>query len=247
MRIAYFDDKRVDIREYESFLAMCKESEVEPYITCAEGHQVIAKRGEKNAHHFSHKANTICSSHDNKGPWHIWWQDRVQRDSQEVRLEGLSHNKQKILHIADTLIPLERLSHPHNIPPWNGCKGYVIEYQHSPMEEKVMRERESFYTQQGYHLIWIFDTSLWEIHIIRKGTEISFRKRRGADFPMLGAFSGKVTKIFDFNKNQLVVITSQVGSTMTGKVISLEEFDIKYLGSSAAQDIDIRPFHHPLI
>lgn len=242
MRIAYFGDQRIDISEYDAYLLMCKESGVEPFLTCAEGHQVIAKRGEKNAHHFAHKSHTSCSCHDNKGNWHISWQDRVVKEAREVRMRG-EGNK---LHIADICIPRDKVSIP--------CihKGYVIELQHSTMDTRTIQERERFYTSQGYILIWIFDCSNdWEYRVVRRcktthGEEVTIRRIRGRDFHMNAQYSGNVLKFLDFNKNSLFLVTKQSGPTITGMAISLEDFDTKYLGSYACLDRDMRPFHHPM-
>lgn len=258
MRIAYYTSNdttmRVHISEYTDIMS--------GHIFCHEGHPVIAKRGMKNVHHFAHKAHTLCSCHDNKGDWHIHSQDRCIKDGQEIRLQ-IPTPQGTITHIADLLIPIEKIDSLYTsyLSPWNNtCKGIVCEYQHSPMEESVMRERERFYTSLGYHLVWIFDTSLWEVQTIKRisgnnldisspqyrPTEITYRKKRGADFPLLGAYTGKVTKIFDFNKGQLFVVTKQQGISITGYVLSLEDFDRRYLGSYVSSDADMRPFHHPL-
>lgn len=258
MRIGYFGEQRVDIREYDAFLQMCKEAGVEPVLTCGEGHIIIARRGEKNVHHFAHKASTLCSCSDNKGEWHIWFQDRCIKEGQEVRLKEKSTSGQEILHIADVLIPREKI--PNTVLPSN-VKGYVLEIQHSPMDERTMRERERFYTLQGYHLVWVFDCIKWETQQVRRlnGTphlcttdesykpiELTIRRKRGPDFPILGKYTDNVTKIFDFNKNNLFVVTKQVGASITGYLISLEEFDRKYLGTYTVSEPDTRPFHHNL-
>lgn len=239
MRIAYLDNERIDIRNYDLHLKRWERQGIVPLLTCAEGHPVIPRRGMKNQHHFAHKALTSCSCHDNKGEWHLWHQDRLCNDVQEVRISTDTR-----YHIADACVSREYLPESTSLK----CKGYVIEYQHSPMDIKTMRQREQFYTGQGYHLVWVFDTSSWEINIIRKnGNEITFRKRRGKDHPLDGAYQGSVTKIFDFNKSQLLVVTSQSGMLVTGRVIELTEFDQIYIGSAIMPDADTRPFHHAIL
>lgn len=214
MRFAYVGDKKISITEYRD----------EVGITCGEGHPVIAKRGTQKAHHFAHKASCSCSCSDGMTDWHIWWQDRAKKEYQEVRMK----NDIGTLHIADT-----------------ASNNYVIEYQHSPMDSLTMSERESFYTGLGYHLVWVFDTSSWEItKIKRTDTEIVFRMKRGSKFPMLGSYTGNVTKILDFNKSEVVVITKQSGVTLYGNILTLEEFDNKYLTGCMCIDNDYRPFHH---
>lgn len=240
MRFAYILDKKIHISEYTD--------DMHGQIFCAEGHPLLARRGQKNIHHFAHKTSVSCSCSDNKGDWHISWQDRAIKDAQEIRI---TYNN--TLHIADTLVPKIMVESCHT-------NGYVIEYQHSSMTEKVMREREYFYTQCGYHLVWVFDTSLWEIQQVRrisgiddtdmtspsyKPTIITYRKTRGSDFPLYGTYTGQVTKIFDFNKNSLFVVTEQKNKIITGYILSLEDFDRKYLGKCSSPNNELRPFHHP--
>lgn len=241
MRVAYNGNDRVPIDEYDMYLSRCMEEGVEPHLTCAEGHHVIARRGEKNVHHYAHKANTVCSCGDNKGTWHIWWQNRVRSDAQEVRIESTRIDGSRLLHIADTLVPKSMLYVPVQ------HMGYVIEYQHSPMTTDVMRQREFFYTAHGYHLVWIFDTCTWDIQVVRRSSndDIVIRKRRGSSFPMDAAFgTSTVTKILDFGKTDLLIVHRQNGNTIHGKIISIEEFDRIYMGMCTIEDPDIRPFHH---
>lgn len=224
IRIAYLDDERVAIQDYiEDMFGRLK---------CSHGHPVIAKRGTIKVHHYAHKSNSGCSCGDGKTDWHIKWQDRAIKDAQEVRM--IDGNK---LHIADTCINTHI----------NGYKGYVIEYQHSDMTEAVMREREQFYNKQGYHLVWVFDTHKWEYKVLtRKGSSISLMKNKGSKFPLYGGYTKGVSKILDFDKKDLLVVTSQSGMTLAGKTISIEEFDTIYLRSYASPDNDIRPFHYSI-
>lgn len=223
MRFAYIGDKKIHISEYTDEMASL--------ITCPEGHKLVAKRGTVRSHHFSHMNVSDCSHENNKGEWHIAYQNRALFEYQEVRLI----NEGKI-HIADTLIPDKKV---------------VIEYQHSPMNITTMREREKFYTSLGYHLVWVFDVFMWEYYVYKstniKGVkEISLRITKGNKYPLDGAYQGKVTKILDFGKRELLVVTNQKGNSITGKPITMEEFDDCFIGSCKSKDNDIRPFHHPL-
>lgn len=246
MRIAYLGDKRIDINEYNE--------DMSGKLTCAEGHIVIAKRGDIRTHHFSHKNNCHCSSSEGMTDWHINWQNRAGKDGREIRLKADGK-----MHIADTLIPISSLSQSPWLHTINKCKGFVIEYQHSPMNESVMRERESFYTAQGYHLVWVFDTKGWDYNMVRKSVSstiptlntsnigsITIRKRKGADFPLKGAYTGRVSKILDFGKKELLIVTKQNNMTITGDMISMELFNKIFLGDMAVPDTDDRPFHHSL-
>lgn len=248
MRIAYFGDQRVDIREYDSFLTMCKETGVEPLLTCGEGHQVIARRGEKNVHHFAHKSHTLCSCSDGMTDWHIQWQDRVHKEYQEIRMEQMISST-KVLHIADICIPADKLDVPSNSP-----NGYVVEIQHSNMDTKTIQERERFYTAQGYTLVWVFDCSKdWEYKVVRRirspsstYEEMTIRRVRGRDFHLAAQYNGKVLKFLDFNKDSILMVTKQSGGLITGLVVPIEEFDRIYLGSCVRDDRDMRPFNHRL-
>lgn len=194
-------------------------------ILCPEGHPLIAKRGVLKSHHFAHKGSCDCICSDNKGEWHIWWQNRIQPKYQEIRL----HNNDKY-HIADICIP-----------------GIVIEIQHSNMTEEIMRVREQFYTSLGYQLIWIFDASMMGYKLTTTSSSMIIKWTNGTKFPLYGAYQGKVIKILDFGKKDLFVVTNQSGkSTMIGYKISLEDFDKKFIGDAIIEDVDIRRFHHPL-
>ena len=124
------------------------------YIDNADRHQqyycqicdqpVMQKRGEIRIHHFSHysphgsHANIVpCSdlwSYD-MSDWHMDWQKRFSSDDIE---KVLKIGKEK--HIADLLID--------NI---------VVEFQHSPISLEDFNERNSFYFNCGYKVIWVFD------------------------------------------------------------------------------------------
>ncbi len=226
MRIAYIDGRRIDIKDYQESMAN--------QILCAEGHPVIAKRGHIRMHHFAHKVGCPCSCHDNKGEWHIWWQDRVHIDHQEVRLQA--NDK---VHIADILIP----------PVQDACKGFVIEIQHSPMDLPTMREREAFYTGQGYTLVWVFDVSSWIFTTRRSKAQnniMVLTKKKGADYPLWAKYDGKVQKIFDFGRRQLLLVSGHQGNEIHGTIISLDQFDHQFLGSSIVPEPDMRPYHHEL-
>lgn len=191
-------------------------------VFCPDGHLLIAKRGDVRVHHFSHKSNCNCRFACNKTDWHQKFQDRADKKNQEVRME-----KDGKLHIADVQIGR-----------------FVIEYQHSNIATSDIHERESFYTSLGYTLVWVFDTSNWDYQVLqRKDKEVTIVKRRGSDFPMNGAYTSPVMKILDFNKRELLIVTSQKGSKVTGTLINMMEFDKMFMDR---ENDDIRPFHHPL-
>lgn len=103
---------------------------------------LIFKRGDVRLPHFAHK--TACSDH-----WHYEmseWHQRMQGyflpKYREVVIE---YNGQK--HRADILIPGRDF----------GNKGLVIEFQNSPINDKVFKERSLFYISAGYTIWWVFN------------------------------------------------------------------------------------------
>ena len=89
--------------------------------------------------HFAHKKGTECIDtwrHD-MSEWHYNWQCLFPEEFREVVVE-----KDGIKHRADVLI--------------NGC---VIEFQHSPINATEIMERNIFYLNCGYNVIWVFDAN----------------------------------------------------------------------------------------
>lgn len=215
MRIAYYDGKRVPIDEYKDSMYYG--------IICAEGHPLVAKRGAIRIHHYAHKnTQPSCCCGDNKGDWHMEWQNRVCKDAQEVRMVGPTSK----IHVADIM-----------------CGKYVVEIQHSPMAVSIMKEREGFYTGLGYTLVWVFDTSGWEYTKI--GTMGIRKGSRGQEHPLWGSYDGqKVVKVLDFCKQHLLVVERQQGPSIYGTFINMDEFHQRYFGDKAMPGADMRPFHH---
>ena len=96
------------------------------------GGKLIQRRGQKKVHHFAHAVACTDSWHyEEMSEWHRAWQERYPEECREVVIGN---------HRADILI-----------------NGTVIEFQHSPMSEADFEERSSFYTGEGFKLIWLFD------------------------------------------------------------------------------------------
>ena len=96
--------------------------------------ELIAKCGEVNIHHWSHK--TKCTDHwsEPETPWHRNWKAHFPKEWREV----VQHNKQgKKVHQADI----------------ETSDGWVIEFQHSRLEPEMRRARNTFYKK----LIWVVD------------------------------------------------------------------------------------------
>ena len=115
------------------------------------GLPMITKKGPVKQHHFAHSPNHLCTdswernnSYD-MSDWHNDWQSLFPKENQEVKL-SLGETK----HRADILIDRT-----------------VIEFQHSIMAVNAFDDRNSFYFNLGYKVVWLFDLSdLIIVHII---------------------------------------------------------------------------------
>lgn len=104
---------------------------------------VMRRMGEKRIHHFAHYPVKSSSSyipctdgwHYDKSEWHICWQKRFPQECIEVIVENGAKR-----HIADVLI-----------------NGTVIEFQHSLISLAEFNDRNEFYKQCGYKVVWVFD------------------------------------------------------------------------------------------
>ncbi len=131
-----FNDNRVHIDDTHS-----NQEYYCPYC----GAPLVTKKGDIRQHHFAHKQSHVCSdtwadgdSHSyDLSPWHNDWQSLFPKVNQEVKL-CLGETK----HRADVLIDRT-----------------VIEFQHSIMPVKAFDDRNNFYFNLGYKVIWLFDLS----------------------------------------------------------------------------------------
>lgn len=97
--------------------------------------------GDIRRHHFAHSAGRRCSdtwelagSYD-ISPWHDEWQARFPKENQEVKLT-LGETK----HRADVLTGRT-----------------VVKFQHSVMPVKAFDDRNNFYSNLNYKVVWLFD------------------------------------------------------------------------------------------
>lgn len=131
-----YNDNRVHIDETHS-----NQEYYCPYC----GAPLITKKGDVRQHHFSHKQNHVCSdTWARSGPggydsslWHNEWQSLFPKQNQEVKLV-LGDTK----HRADVLIDRT-----------------VVEFQHSIMPVTAFDNRNNFYFNLGYKVVWLFDLS----------------------------------------------------------------------------------------
>ena len=103
--------------------------------------ELILKPGIERQAHFAHKVACSDHWHYEMSEWHQRMQGYFLPKYREVVVE---HNGEK--HRADVLIP-DR----------HGGKSLVIEFQHSNMSIDEFVERNVFYKNAGYDIIWIFD------------------------------------------------------------------------------------------
>ena len=97
---------------------------------------VKAKESEAVKEHFAHKSRRLCDSWNyDMSEWHRTWQRFFPEECQEVVVQN---GEEK--HRADVLI-----------------NNTVIEFQHSPIKAEEIAERNSFYRECGYKVVWVFD------------------------------------------------------------------------------------------
>lgn len=131
-----YNDRRVHIDETQSN---------QEYYCPSCGAPLVVKKGEIRQHHFAHKKNHICkdtwersgSNGYDVSPWHNKWQSLFPKDNQEVRL-----HLGEVCHRADVLVDRT-----------------VVEFQHSILSHGVFDDRNNFYLNLGYKVVWLFDIS----------------------------------------------------------------------------------------
>lgn len=132
-----YNDNRVHIDETHSN---------QEYYCSYCGAPLIVKKGDIRQHHFAHKKDHLCSDAWNRSdsshkydlsPWHNEWQSLFPKENQEVKL-----SLGDTVHRADVLIDRA-----------------VVEFQHSILPVKAFDDRNNFYFNLGYKVIWLFDLS----------------------------------------------------------------------------------------
>ena len=193
------------------------------------GAPLITKKGGLRQHHFAHKQNHRCSdTWAHKGSssggydlslWHNNWQSLFPQENQEVKLV-LGDTK----HRADVLVDRT-----------------VIEFQHSIMPATAFDDRNNFYFNLGYKVIWLFDlSSLYtegQISYEEQNGGLTFRwKNPKKAFNCYDIQSGCIDLFFQLSDNEdacIVRVTdvSQFGFEQfrTSKLISKNDF-LNYVG-----------------
>lgn len=189
------------------------------------GAPLIAKKGEIRQYHFAHKQGHLCTDSWERdrsydiSHWHNEWQSIFPEENQEVKL-----SLGDIRHRADVIIDRT-----------------VIEFQHSIMPVKAFDDRNNFYYNLGYKVVWLFDLS----DIYANG-QLSFKETpNGLDFYLYNpkkAFnhydikSGCIDLFFQLNedKNNCIVRVLDVSVSgferfYTSNLMSKSDF-LSYVG-----------------
>ena len=111
---------------------------------------LFQRKGQLRRHHFAHMPGHVCTdtwaSQYDMSDWHYEWQNSFPKQNQEVLLQ-LGETK----HRADVLIGRA-----------------VTEFQHANMSAKTFSDRNTFYFNLGYKVIWVFDLLEQSIHMKKR-------------------------------------------------------------------------------
>lgn len=133
--------------------------------------ELIVKNGRINASHFAHKSLEECDTFSSDmSEWHKAWQNIFPKRNQEVVLEkkltNIQYEGAARVHKFSKMTYEEFMNYKKETAPQYitvrhradvvAC-GYVIEFQHSPISSREFNERNWFYTECGYKVVWIFD------------------------------------------------------------------------------------------
>lgn len=179
------------------------------------GDPMVSKCGPRVIHHWAHARNSSCDLWwENETAWHRNWKNHFSTEAREVIHTATDGER----HIADI----------------KTNTGIIIEFQHSPMNDKERKSREDFYK----NLIWVIDGSTFEqnfdiYHILPRpdcdlAKDIIWAKsKRG----MLGTNSGMFFRLSEARKDFPNIKKSEV---TFGRIYSLE--DIKNEITNEARD-----------
>jgi hypothetical protein len=220
--VAYERDsqlKRVHISAYDSELHKGK-------LVCADGHDVVGKKGTKVVWHYAHAKGTDCEDGACSrvmGEWHHWWQDRVEPDFLEIIMK-----RDGVKHIADMI----------------NAENIVIEFQKSIIPSETILEREKFYNQ----MVWIFCCTEMPVKVVATyGRYVKLKMLGGSKYFLAAT---KPT-FLDFGKRgilELVKITDAKKSKpeLYARIWTMREFDEAFMRGcllpTASSRIDREPY-----
>lgn len=99
--------------------------------------QLLIRKGQIRKHHFAHLKENECTDswkHD-MTEWHLNWQECFPIENREIVMRSEDEIHRTDIFTGET----------------------VIEFQHSPMSPEEFKERNEFYNDLGYKVIWVFD------------------------------------------------------------------------------------------
>ena len=108
------------------------------------GEQVTHRLGTIRRPHFAHKQDTDCyfgRDKDYKSEWHIRMQEYFPPETREIKFKDEETGE---IHIADVFLKESNT---------------VLEFQHSPIEEKEFFDRTNFHLRNNRRIVWLFDES----------------------------------------------------------------------------------------
>lgn len=119
------------------------------------GEELIVRKGDVRVHHFAHKNRECIDTWQKDGSynmslWHNEWQNCFPKINQEIKL-----SQGNIMHRADVLV-----------------NRTVIEFQRSSISINNFNNRNQFYTQLGYRVVWLFD-----LRDVYKDNKLSITKK----------------------------------------------------------------------
>lgn len=218
--ISYLDGdatKRLHINDYDKTTHKGR-------VKCPDGHDVVGKKGEKVVWHYAHTKGVICSASREMGPWHRWWQDRVESDFLEIRMKRAG-----VLHIADMQ---------------NG-DDTVIEFQKSVVKPEIIREREEFYG----NMIWIFCCNDMVTKVVaQRGRYLKLKMSQGSRYFL----EARKKTFLDFDRRGVLELLEVGSSRKTStilfvKIWTLSEFDNVYMRGCLKEKATGRADRQPYI
>ena len=121
------DGRRVSIKDAKS--------EVTYYCPLCNSELQLKNKGTIKKHHFAHIKKCTDTWTSDMSDWHLAWQEKFPAECREVVVTSGN-----VKHRADVLIG-----------------NTVIEFQHSKISKEEFNERNTFYTDSGYKVVWVFD------------------------------------------------------------------------------------------
>ncbi len=175
-----------------------EEARTDETYFCPICHQpLLQKRGLIKAFHFAHFPNTDCIDHwhYDMSMWHYSWQNRFSRDEQEI-----VRMKDGKIHRADVLLEEKKT---------------VIEFQHSEISISEFEDRNRFYNELGYRVIWVFDmVEEYENHDIALLDEERSEEKFSYRYPK------KIFSSIDYHKED-VTLFFQISPKEEGEILLL--------------------------